>query len=1354
MRNAIKTLCFVIALLFLAGVANGEPEDYWKMYTCTEGLAGGVIRSILQDNESNLWIATDGNGVSKYDGNSFQNFTKGSTNNGLANNLISSMAKQNNGHLWFGAWGGGICRYNGKYFDKTINSENSQLISNFVQQLHVDRQSRLWIGTDEGVCIYDGLNIQNNIGGKENLLKKSITAIYEDRSGNMWFGTSDGFICRYREGFPPESYLITNNVVTSIMEERNGDMWFGTWNGLLKSNGKAFPLDEELWSDAVIWSMLEDKDGTLWFATNKGVIEYNGNSIEDFNASKKKLLGKHVSAVFSDKEGNLWFGMWGGGIYKYDSRIQHYSLSDEEIETPLARKITSAIEDKNNNLWFVTNDVGIFRFDNNILANNGEPIQYTKKDGLISDAVVKVAEDLDGSLWFGGIGGMTKYQNKTFKQIRHAKFPKNSRILPILVDNSGSLWVDIRDDKFTFAIGKYNNGNAEIFDVNVPDMSSNFIEVGFADWSGKVWFGMEYDGLYRYNGTTLEHFNAKSTDGLDGNCISSIAEDAIGNVWLGITGNDRPRKDNKILGGLCMYDGEAFRSVSSEEGLSSDSVTSILLDKDKNLWFGTWHGGVSKYEKGEFINFTVDGDRLAGNSVNYMLREKVRECLWFGTQSAGISQYDGNMFQTLTTDDGLIKNWVKPILADSQGNIWFVYQLESSGKLTRYTPRKIPPIIHVTRINSKEIPAGMSKVEVKHRECQIFKYRPLTLSQSDKIRYLYQLREYDEEWHITEKEQVEYRGLKPGRYTFLVKAVDQDLNHSEPATISLEVKQPWYLRPTSIIIFGIICLGSVILSSFMLYERTKLRRQLKEQEKRSEEQEKRYVEEVKIKNAQLLEAIGAAEQANKAKTEFLTTMSHEIRTPIGVIIGYARLLMSKKDMQQDIRNYSEQIENSGRLLLELINDILDISKIESNRLELQNSKFDLMQVIKKLSDMFRFRCGEKNISWQIEWYECENEYDESSKTPDCSWEKRKSMSPPSQIIINADKSKLIAALNNLLGNAAKFTESGYIALRIIAHKVSPSDGLDSNIQPSKVALTFEIQDTGIGISEEEKSKIFGIFQQGSRGKGKGGIGYGLYLTESYIKLMGGALGIDSEPNVGSRFFFTLAFDQFADRDPHSETKPQRRVKHLMSGYTVNALVVDDSDEYRDILTRMLTNIGVHVTSVKDGEKALDSVRSGMPDIIFMDIFMDTISGVEAAQQIWTEFGKEVTKVIAVSASAFVHERDRFLSKGFDAFIARPFIEDEIYDCLQNILDIEYEYTELGPDYVPQIDPTQITLPAKLLLSLREAAEFYSVTDIKSDLGKLRELSEDGYELANYLSIYLQSFDMKGILDILSKVRQE
>jgi CheY-like chemotaxis protein len=295
-------------------------------------------------------------------------------------------------------------------------------------------------------------------------------------------------------------------------------------------------------------------------------------------------------------------------------------------------------------------------------------------------------------------------------------------------------------------------------------------------------------------------------------------------------------------------------------------------------------------------------------------------------------------------------------------------------------------------------------------------------------------------------------------------------------------------------------------------------------------------------------------------------------------------------------------------------------------------------------------------------------------------------------------------------------------------------------------------DTGMGISQEDRAIIFDSFQQGNMGRTAEGTGLGLSIAKANAELLGGQLDFESEPGRGSRFFFTVHLQSAMDGLSASRADTKGRVIHLATECNVDALVVDDNPENREILARMLSDIGVEVVSAESGIKALECVRLQQPDIIFMDIRMKPMDGIEAAKQIWAEFGHESMKIVAVSASAFTHEQAEYLSTGFDFFVPRPFLAEQIYDCLASVLHVEYEYEDLESSPVSLLDPSKITLPADLLKRMEEEAELYSVTKLESYLDEIKEISESGQQLAEHLYPLLQQNDMDAILNILSQVK--
>jgi CheY-like chemotaxis protein len=327
-------------------------------------------------------------------------------------------------------------------------------------------------------------------------------------------------------------------------------------------------------------------------------------------------------------------------------------------------------------------------------------------------------------------------------------------------------------------------------------------------------------------------------------------------------------------------------------------------------------------------------------------------------------------------------------------------------------------------------------------------------------------------------------------------------------------------------------------------------------------------------------------------------------------------------------------------------------------------------------------------------------------------------------------------LINLLSNAVKFTESGSVTLRI------------SELTPSLFA--FEVMDTGIGIPPEDQEVIFSPFTQSRDGTAKGGTGLGLAIAAKHVELMGGELAVESEQGKGSRFFFTLPFESATEeaalRLRRDASMPMPA--HLADGCKVLALVADDNEENRDVLSQILYEVGVSVITAKDGQQALAAVVANQPDVVFMDVWMPVMDGLDAVRQILMECGEDRPKLVAVSASVLKHEQQKYFDAGFDDFVPKPVDAGRVYKCMESLLDIQYEYDGYDSD---RLDFSSVVIPEDLLERMKTAAEIYNVTKLTEYLDELASLGEEAQSLAEYLRGLIRSFDMDAILKILSGI---
>lgn len=470
-----------------------------------------------------------------------------------------------------------------------------------------------------------------------------------------------------------------------------------------------------------------------------------------------------------------------------------------------------------------------------------------------------------------------------------------------------------------------------------------------------------------------------------------------------------------------------------------------------------------------------------------------------------------------------------------------------------------------------------------------------------------------------------------------------------------------------------------------------------------------------------------AEAANRAKSVFLANMSHDIRTPMNAILGFSHLLLRDVELTSQQKQHVSIIMRSGEQLLALINDILEKSKIEAGRVHLHEAPLDVQELFNELEKLYRQRAEAKHLRFTVERFG----------------------NIPQHVV--ADEEKLRQVFGKLLGNAIKFTETGGVTLRV---RITGGDN------PSVIRLHAEVEDTGVGISQEERERVFQSFEQTqSERKIGGGTGLGLAISREFIRLMGGEIAVRSKPDQGSIFSFEIVLKKLEGIDQTEAKEVPREVRSLCpESLPCRVLVADDREENRILLSQMLCRVGFEVCDAIDGAEALDQFELWRPDLILIDMNMPVMDGTEAVRRIRaTKTGSDV-KIICISGNTAEEAHREATAAGADGFLNKPFRDTELFETIRTQLGVEYVYEDPASDVFgsdecmeEKLTPGSILqLPEDLLARMRDAvvaADFYRVMEL------ITTIPPQEASLARGLRHLAEHFDSKRLLQIIPPSRK-
>jgi signal transduction histidine kinase/DNA-binding NarL/FixJ family response regulator len=468
-------------------------------------------------------------------------------------------------------------------------------------------------------------------------------------------------------------------------------------------------------------------------------------------------------------------------------------------------------------------------------------------------------------------------------------------------------------------------------------------------------------------------------------------------------------------------------------------------------------------------------------------------------------------------------------------------------------------------------------------------------------------------------------------------------------------------------------------------------------------------------------ALAEAVRLARQRSEFLARMSHELRTPLNSILGYAQILQHRKQLTDAQARGIAIIQSSGEHLLALINDILDLARIDASKLELHPTEIDLGVFLKAVADLIRVKTQEKGLLFRYE----------AAGLP---------------AVVRVDERRLRQVLLNFLSNAVKFTDSGEICLRV----QSLSIPTDSDPGSSTARLRFQVQDSGIGMSEEQMARIFHAFEQvADAERREGGAGLGLAISQQLVHLMGGETRVESRLGQGSLFSFELQVPVPAGQ---AVISPVRRRIIGYEGPRLSILVVDDVAKNRAMLMDTLTPFGFEVLDACDGREALVQAERGKPDLIIMDVVMPVMDGLETTRQLRRLPNSAEIPVVAVSANATREEAVRSYDAGVDAFLPKPIECDTLLQVIGEQLGLSWIFEDTRAMY-SEVEGELVTPPPEEMDVLHRLAQEGNMRNIGRRADYLVTMDVLYAPFAAQLKKLADGYESNAILALVDRYRR-
>ncbi|MBI4914067.1 MAG: response regulator [Acidobacteria bacterium] len=1242
------------------------------------------------DGEGRLWIGTPDGLLRHADGR----FTRFTTQEGLPNNAVRTFCLEPSGGIWVGTHTG-LCLFKDRAV--LVLREKDGLAGDNVRALARGAGSRLWVGTRGGLTLVEDGKVKP-FQAAEPLKGIPVRVLESEPDGTLWIGTDAGL--HRLSGDQLRTYTVADGLpaqrVEALHVDRRGTLWVD-WGGgsLYRIQGeRRVRINLGGRRSMAAQSLIEDHEGSLWGGTaNEGIFQLLDQKVTPIGV-KQGLPSPMLRCVLEDSRGTLWMGTEGDGLVALREGQFLQFGTREGLENLF---INALLEGPDGSLWIGTYGGGVYRM------KEGRATRLGKKEGLSSDLVRALMFDRRGRLWVGtNGGGLDVFHNgKVTKRLSTRNGLKDDLVYSLAEAPDGAVWVGT----YSGYLHRVTEAGVEAFGPESGLPGTPLFKL-LARPDGSLLLCASDNGLLRFRNGSLSRVTV--AQGLPSDTSFQVLEDR-GNIWLNTTKGlfrmSLQDLDGALDGRIASLSGISFADHDGVSSPSGPGQPSGVLARDGKLWFPTGQGVV-----------VVDPEGIRRNLLPPPLH--VQRLVADGRDRTEVGQREfppgsANVeieFAALSFQNPRLVKY--RYLLEGHDRDW----VDAGSRTTAYYSR-LPPGRYVFKVKAcnndgvwNERPATLvftqlpffwqtawfrvlgilglgglgvlayrtRMVQVRARENRLKELVRLRTEHLERVDTI--VRAINERVEFQDLLQTILEGCRvvPSveRATALVFDPEQGVfrcmahlggEGSALATVRLSPEEaearyvlgaespapdifvirdvagrPAEARvvaaglPQSMLVLRV-PVGSQA-GAYLVFENlsrgdafpeseVELLKGLKEHLV-SAFQKARAMLALEASLRDVEEARAKAEEATRAKSEFLANMSHEIRTPMNAILGFAGLAL-KQELSPRLRDYLQKISTAGNNLLGIINDILDFSKIEAGRLELEAVPFELQDVLNQISDLFSQRSAEKELELLLH---------ADSRVPGS---------------LVGDPLRLGQVLVNLVGNALKFTREGYIRVGV---RLQQEDS-------ERVLLRFSVEDTGIGLTAEQRSRLFQAFSQADTSTTRrfGGTGLGLTISQRLVARMGGEITVESEPGKGSTFAFTAAFGLPREKAPSALQAPED-----IRGLRV--LVVDDSDAASEVLKAHLLAFGFGVETASSGEAALRRLGQERFDMVLMDWRMPGMDGIETARRIQADPRlARIPEVIMVTAYGREEVMKAAERTGIRSFLIKPVNPSLLLDAMMEAL---------------------------------------------------------------------------------------